>query len=77
MFKSLFGLADVIMTQVRSLSRVFVRYALLRGGEGGERWVGWISARVARLLGALTTDPRVRGSSPWHGQTFTQSEESR
>ena len=32
---------------------------------------------MARLLGALFTDPRVRGSSPWHDQTFTQSEEGR
>ena len=32
---------------------------------------------MAWLLEALTIDPRVRGSSPWHDQTFTQSEESR
>ena len=32
---------------------------------------------MAQLLEALTTDPRVRGSSPWHDQTLTKSEESR
>ena len=31
---------------------------------------------MAQLLEALTTDPRVRGSSPWQDKTFTQSEES-
>ena len=34
-------------------------------------------ARLGQLLEALTTDPRVRGSSPWHEQTFTKSVESR
>ena len=35
-------------------------------------------ARMAQLLGALTTDPTVLicGSSPWRDQTFTQSRES-
>ena len=28
---------------------------------------------MAQLLEALTTDPRVCDSSPWHDQTFTQS----
>ena len=32
---------------------------------------------MAQLLETLATDPRVRGSSPWHYQTSTQSEESR
>ena len=32
---------------------------------------------MAQLLEALTTDPRVRDSSPWPDQTFTQSGESR
>ena len=32
---------------------------------------------MAQLLEALTIDPRVRGSSPRHDQTFTQSGESR
>ena len=35
------------------------------------------SARMTQLLEALTTDPLVHGSSPWHDQTFTQSEKSR
>ena len=34
-------------------------------------------ARMAQFLEALTTNPRVSGLSPWHEQTFTQSEESR
>ena len=32
---------------------------------------------MAQLLEVLTTDPRVRGSSPLPDQTFTQSVESR
>ena len=31
---------------------------------------------MTQWLGSLTTDPRVRGSSPRHDQTFTQSEKS-
>ena len=31
---------------------------------------------MAQWLGALTTDPMVRVLSPWHDQTFSQSEES-
>ena len=34
-------------------------------------------ARMAQLLEALTMDLRVSGSSPWHDQTFSKSEESR
>ena len=34
-------------------------------------------AKMTQLLEVLTTDPRARGSSPWHDQTLTQSEESR
>ena len=45
------------------------KWMTARGSRGG--------ARMAQLLEALTTDPRVRGSSPWHDQTFKQSEESR
>ena len=32
---------------------------------------------MAQMLEALTTDPRLRGSSPWPDQTFTHGEESR
>ena len=32
---------------------------------------------MAQLLEELATNPRVRGSSPWHDQTITKSEESR
>ena len=32
---------------------------------------------MAQLLAALTTDPKVRGSSPLYNKTFTQNEESR
>ena len=31
---------------------------------------------MAQLLDALTTDPRGRGSSPWHDKTITKNEES-
>ena len=32
--------------------------------------------RMAQLLEALTTDQKVRGLSPWHDQTSTQSVQS-
>ena len=46
-------------------------------GCPGTRVPDALGARMAQLLEAPTTDPRVRGSSPWHDQTITKSEESR
>ena len=42
-----------------------------------EKTLSTLPSRMAQLLEAMITDPRVRGSSPKHDQTFTQSEESR
>ena len=40
--------------------------------------IGYVQLNKLFLgLESLTTDPRVRGSSPWHDKIFPRSEESR